>query len=82
MSSVNASEDSAGQSSFRCVACRYGVSRSEPPARCPMCGGATWAPDRPAGHLLDDLLPARARNSLRQDAYVRDEAVLPGVPLS
>jgi rubrerythrin len=27
---------------FLCADCSYGVSRREPPERCPMCGGSTW----------------------------------------
>lgn len=27
---------------FQCAKCRYGVIRSAPPERCPMCGEAGW----------------------------------------
>ncbi|HSP72177.1 MAG TPA: hypothetical protein VLN26_07410, partial [Gaiellaceae bacterium] len=32
----------------RCELCGYGVAQSKPPARCPMCGIASWLPERPA----------------------------------
>ena len=41
---------------FRCAHCGYGVSRAEPPHRCPMCAGVAWAVEmRPSASLLVDL---------------------------
>jgi rubredoxin len=44
---------------MRCESCGYGVTRSDPPERCPMCGGADWEEDgwRPFSALLHDLRP-------------------------
>ena len=30
------------RSDLRCSSCGYGISVSEPPPSCPMCGGAEW----------------------------------------
>jgi hypothetical protein len=44
---------------FRCADCNYGASRRTEPARCPMCGGGTWAeePWEPSEAELLGLLP-------------------------
>jgi hypothetical protein len=65
---------------FRCTDCNYGASRRTEPARCPMCGGATWdeEPWEPSEALLSDLDPA-LQPMLRE---ARSLGVLPGVPLS
>jgi len=65
---------------FRCTDCNYGASRRTEPARCPMCGGATWGeePWEPTEALLSDLDPA-LQPMLRE---ARSLGVLPGVPLS
>jgi hypothetical protein len=50
------------------------------PARCPMCGEASWSEDvwRPSEELVADLDPATL--PLQREADVL--AFLPGVPLS
>jgi len=30
--------------SLRCADCGYGIARTSPPERCPMCGGLHWTP--------------------------------------
>lgn len=34
---------------FRCAGCGYGAIAAAPPARCPMCGGASWTQGREFG---------------------------------
>jgi hypothetical protein len=61
---------------FRCETCGYGASRRSEPARCPMCGGASWA--ELAFEPGDDLVAALSPMKREADAV----GVLPGVPLS
>jgi hypothetical protein len=61
---------------FRCETCGYGASRRSEPARCPMCGGASWA--EMASEPGDDLVAALLPMKREADAI----GVLPGVPLS
>lgn len=65
---------------FRCDDCGYGAARRTEPARCPMCGGATWAEEawEPSEAFLHDLDPA-LQPMLREAGEL---GVLPGVPLS
>ncbi|HEY3543449.1 MAG TPA: hypothetical protein VGK79_13005 [Gaiellaceae bacterium] len=65
---------------FHCESCGYGASRRTEPARCPMCGGESWAEDawEPSEALLRDIDPAMLPMRREADAV----PLLPGVPLS
>jgi hypothetical protein len=45
----NRQQDVSGRMELRCTGCGYGAVVSHVPARCPMCGGATWIEAAPVG---------------------------------
>ena len=76
---------------FRCAGCGYGASSRSAPARCPMCGGDSWAEEqwRPADIRAELVAAARRAGLLAGGAVnaplVREAeelSVFPGVPLS
>jgi hypothetical protein len=77
---------------FRCVGCGYGASSRSAPARCPMCGGVSWARESRQRYVdvTADLVAAARRAGIlaggAANAPLLREAeevsVFPGVPLS